>query len=73
MNWVSNAGIGFVFLYSLESEGGRVGIWLFCAVVNLTCVGVIYWWLPETKGKPLETGVSFAEDRKEIVVEMKHY
>lgn len=73
MNWVSNAGIGFVFLHSLESEKGKVGIWLFCAGVNLVCAGVIYCWLPETKGKALEAGVFASEDRKNISVEMKHY
>lgn len=70
---MSSAGIGFVFLYSLKSDGGRVGIWLFCAVVNLACAGVIYCWLPETKGKPLEAGFANIENRKEVAVEMKHY
>lgn len=53
-NWVANTIVGATFLTMLNSFGHAQTFWLY-AVLNAAFIAFTFWFVPETRGVPLET------------------
>jgi len=53
-NWVANTIVGATFLTMLNSFGHAQTFWLYAAL-NAAFIAFTFWFVPETRGVPLET------------------
>jgi MFS transporter, SP family, galactose:H+ symporter len=53
-NWVANTIVGATFLSMLNSFGHAQTFWLYAAL-NAAFIAFTFWFVPETRGVPLET------------------